>query len=167
MPVDFGYGGWTTLDGEVVKEYHYDLWNKDELGFSGTVDKGPHTIEIFGSEGCCDGEQIWKWSGESVEFPNEFVNEKFSLRTLNYLCPTTVEYPDTHDCDDATLMQVSPIDTSGYLEAYEMVIWSIEMHKGQTVGATTTGTNDIDLFMRWNNCPTKYVFDERGFSSTG
>jgi hypothetical protein len=76
------------------------------------------------------------------------------------LCPTKVEYPDTTDCSkDTALMQVSPLETSGYLDEGVMVIWAIEMHKGQTVSARTTSSNDIDLFLRWNNCPTKYKYD--------
>ena len=50
-----------------------------------------------------------------------------------------------------------------------MVVWAVEMHKGQTVSAWTTGTNDIDLYLRWNNCPGEdpSKYDHRGFSSSG
>ncbi len=33
--------------------------------------------------------------------------------------------------------------------------------------AWTTGTYDIDLYLRWGDCPTKYNYDEIGFTTLG
>ncbi len=33
--------------------------------------------------------------------------------------------------------------------------------------AWTTGTSDIDLYLRWDDCPTKWRYTERGFSTKG
>lgn len=33
--------------------------------------------------------------------------------------------------------------------------------------AWTTGSEDIDLYLRWGDCPTKYKYDVRGFTTRG
>ncbi len=38
VPSDFGYGGYSLMDGEVMKEYRKDMWKKDPLAFKTTVD---------------------------------------------------------------------------------------------------------------------------------
>ena len=34
------------------------------------------------------------------------------------------------------------------------------------VEAYTSGSSDIDLYMRWSDCPTKYKFEKRGFTTS-
>ncbi len=83
VPVDFDYGGYSVLDDETQVEYKGDIWGSDPLGFTADVLKGPHTLEVIGGEGCCDGEQQW-----SFEMDNSGVKEQFTLRNLATLCPT-------------------------------------------------------------------------------
>ena len=64
-------------------------------------------------------------------------------------------------------MQNSPVEATGYLEKGVMVIWAMEMRKGQKIVAKTTGKDDIDLYLRWADCPTKKLYDERGYSTKG
>jgi hypothetical protein len=41
------------------------------------------------------------------------------------------------------------------------------MHEGQTVVATTTSENDIDLYFTFGDCPTYGSYDQVGFGATG
>lgn len=60
IPVDFGYGGYALLDGEVKAEHREDVWEDgDELEFTASVVKGAHLLEVIGGEDCCDGEREW------------------------------------------------------------------------------------------------------------
>jgi len=77
-------------------------------------------------------------------------------------------FPVTASCSGNTqLMENSPISATGYLEKGVMVIWAMEMKKGQQITTATTGKDDIDLYLRWNDCPTKQVYDERGYTTGG
>ena len=90
------------------------------------IPKGLHMLEVIGGENCCDGEREWGFNvGESD------VKEEFTLKNLEMFCPSEMVFPSTKSCDKKTkLMNVSPVDTSGYLEAGLMHIWQLEIHKG-------------------------------------
>jgi len=64
IPTDFGFGGISVLDGEVQKNYGSDMWSggrATQLNFNAQVEKGDHTLELMGGEGCCDGTTRWSF----------------------------------------------------------------------------------------------------------
>lgn len=64
LPVDFGFGGFVRIDGEVVTRYENDMWEGDSLYGLDTAHQltaGPHRLEVYGAEGCCDGKRSWKF----------------------------------------------------------------------------------------------------------
>jgi len=65
------------------------------------------------------------------------------------------------------IMTNNPIGASGDLVINEMNVWAIRVRAGQTVGAQTTGTNDVDLYMRFDDCPTYSEWDARGYTTSG
>jgi hypothetical protein len=69
MGADFGGGGTLVIDGQVVQFRNTDMWwngsyNDPTQYLSGTVaiTAGPHTIDSYGFEGCCDGPQQAQYS---------------------------------------------------------------------------------------------------------
>ncbi len=73
-PTDFGLGGISKMDGEVVMQETSDIWEggrSTKLDFTTTLSKGNHQLELFGSEGCCDGTTRWCFSvngGDCLDF---------------------------------------------------------------------------------------------------
>jgi hypothetical protein len=69
MGADFGGGGTLVIDGQVVQFRNTDMWWNGSYSdptqyLSGTVaiTAGPHTIDSYGFEGCCDGPQQAQYS---------------------------------------------------------------------------------------------------------
>jgi len=63
-PTDFGRGGVSIMDGKVMKEHSKDIWKGGKstvLDFSVELNRGSHVLELYGSEGCCDGKTAWKF----------------------------------------------------------------------------------------------------------
>ncbi len=63
-PTDFGRGGISVLDGNVMVEETSDIWeggSSTKLDFTTTLDRGNHLLELGGSEGCCDGTTRWSF----------------------------------------------------------------------------------------------------------
>jgi hypothetical protein len=131
--------------------------------YSSFLLRGPHKLEVIGASFDVDVESFFSFSiKDGVEKP-------MTKRDLSDECPVPgVEWPETPSCSKKTvLMDVPANGDSGYLETGKMNIWAMKMKEGQSVYAETTGTEDIDLYLRWMDCPTKYKYDERGFTSTG
>jgi hypothetical protein len=64
VPTDFGRGGLSMMDGKIMKEHSKDIWQggkSNKLDFSAKLSKGNHVLELYGSEGCCDGKTTWKF----------------------------------------------------------------------------------------------------------
>ena len=58
IPVDFGKGGVSMMDGKVVKKETSDIWEggkSKKLDFTTTLSEGNHYLELYGAESCCDG----------------------------------------------------------------------------------------------------------------
>lgn len=58
LPVDFGFGGVSVLDGKFMKVERKDIWGKgraSNLNFEARMTAGMHTLEVYGAETCCDG----------------------------------------------------------------------------------------------------------------
>jgi hypothetical protein len=64
-------------------------------------------------------------------------------------------------------MPTKPVYNEGYLPKGKMVIWAMRMRHGQKMNTKTTGKSDIDLYLRWNDCPTRKLWNERGYSTKG
>jgi hypothetical protein len=66
LPTDFGLGGVSFFDGELMKYEGgsiYELNGKTSpLDFDVTLDEGNHVLEVYGSEKCCDGEFSWSFA---------------------------------------------------------------------------------------------------------
>ena len=148
------------MDGEVVRQGAASSEHID-LNFEKHLSKGHHKLEVIGGEDCCDGATKWQFKRGEGEW------EDFTLRNLRSYCPTGPVYPETQSCMDGLLMEVSPLDTSGYLPRGKMVVWAMPMRKGQRLETWTTGQSDIDLYLRWNDCPTTELWDHRGYSTSG
>jgi hypothetical protein len=62
--IDFGRGSAVIIDGAEVVSSKNDLWYPNDNS-AGAIDftvriNGPKKIEIYGSEGCCDGTaRLW------------------------------------------------------------------------------------------------------------
>ena len=57
-PTDFGLGGFSLMDGQMMVQETSDIWeggSSTKLDFSTTLNRGMHVLELFGAEGCCDG----------------------------------------------------------------------------------------------------------------
>ena len=73
-PTDFGHGGISYLDREIMMQEINDVWDGGQstnLDFTATLSKGNHQLELFGAEGCCDGTTSWSFKvndGEWLEF---------------------------------------------------------------------------------------------------
>lgn len=52
--VDAGYGSSVVLDGEVVYVNGNDIWGPF-ISIERELARGPHTLIVYGGEGCCDG----------------------------------------------------------------------------------------------------------------
>lgn len=85
LPVDFGRGGISMMDGKAVKTDKSDIWQggrSKKLDFSVTLNRGNHVLELYGSEGCCDGTTSWKFKvGKSkwMTFTVDNLNECFAI----------------------------------------------------------------------------------------
>jgi len=58
LPMDFGLGGVSMLDGKIIKKTHADIWQKGKsrlLDFEMKLSKGNHILELYGAESCCGG----------------------------------------------------------------------------------------------------------------
>jgi hypothetical protein len=88
VPVDFGRGGISMMDGKVIRSTKTSIWQggkSKKLDFSITLNRGNHVLELYGSEGCCDGTTSWrfkvgksKWHTFTTDNLNKcFAKEKF------------------------------------------------------------------------------------------
>ena len=59
VPVDAGYGGFTMFDNQQMSSASWDLDSNSQPGanldFSVFAAAGPHVMELYGMENCCDG----------------------------------------------------------------------------------------------------------------
>jgi hypothetical protein len=58
VPSDFGKGGFSMLDGVIMKQETDSTWEEDMidlLDFCATVSAGNHVLELWGATKCCDG----------------------------------------------------------------------------------------------------------------
>ena len=52
------------IDGKIIKNHKKDIWSggkATQLNFVTELDKGMHTLEVYGAEGCCDGVAKWQF----------------------------------------------------------------------------------------------------------
>jgi len=71
LPTDFGRGGVVVLNNIVVKQVSKDIWDGGHsklLDFDVILESGNHVLEVWGSEGCCDGKVSWQFRTESTEW---------------------------------------------------------------------------------------------------
>ncbi len=55
LPIDFGRGGFTVVDGKVEAETRDDSFGDDALNVILPLKRGAHVLEVLGAEDCCDG----------------------------------------------------------------------------------------------------------------
>ena len=58
LPSDFGKGGFSMLDGIIMKQETDATWDEetvDLLDFCATISAGNHALEVWGATKCCDG----------------------------------------------------------------------------------------------------------------
>jgi hypothetical protein len=66
-----------------MKEHSKDIWQggkSNKLDFTITLSRGMHTLELYGSEGCCDGKTAWKFQVNGGKWLD------FSTKNLNAMC---------------------------------------------------------------------------------
>ncbi len=69
-------GGFTLVDGVVLKESTEDLFDSNALDVDTRLQRGAHTLEVYGAEDCCDDDLSWKFA------VNDGDEEEFTLRNL-------------------------------------------------------------------------------------
>lgn len=84
----------------------------------------------------------------------------FSKYTLSKLCKPVL-FPDSEECkaDKVKLFSTSPVHVKGLIAFEETYIWKVDVHKGQNVTAHTRGENDVDLYFKWQDCPSIINYD--------
>jgi hypothetical protein len=84
VPTDFGRGGISMMDGKVIRSTKSNIWQggrSKKLDFSIKLNRGNHVLELYGSEGCCDGTTSWKFAvGKSkwMTFSTNNLNKCFA-----------------------------------------------------------------------------------------
>ena len=76
------------LDGEEKVVEDGDIWqggNSNKLNFRANLTAGNHILEIYGAEGCCDGETSWKF------FLHGDTGDKFGFATEQFDRASIVE----------------------------------------------------------------------------
>ena len=148
------------MDGELMANATY-MKEGDKLYVQCVLSEGQHVLELYGFL-LNDRDPVWTYSVDgSQEMP-------LTMAVLNAMCPVHIDYPKSSACTvDTVLMPTQPVYSEGYLEKGKMVIWAMKMRHGQKAVSKTTGSEDIDLYFRWNDCPTNYLYTARAFTITG
>jgi hypothetical protein len=86
---DFGYGGGVFLDGNPVAYNPNDMWwglswgnSSQQFQFSSSIGAGDHVIDVYGQEGCCDGQTGGEFRVNGGDYQPFTVPEPTSLTLL-------------------------------------------------------------------------------------
>jgi hypothetical protein len=100
---DFGGGGTLVIDGQVVEFAAHDMWwNGSYANLSQTLEgtvnitAGPHTIDSYGFEACCDGPQQAQYSYRGAPY-KIFTAPANEVPAVVVTGPAAVEVGSTHD----------------------------------------------------------------------
>ena len=90
LPTDFGNGGFSLVDGEIMAWDTEDIWdggNSEKLNFEKTFTRGNHILELFGGEGCCDGTTSWAFNVNNKGW-EDFTTYNLDMYMINETMPT-------------------------------------------------------------------------------
>lgn len=152
--VDKAYdGAYMVVDGNLAANATF-MKDGDRIYSQCQLGEGAHTIELYAAAWSDDPNPVWTYAVDgSEEMP-------LTLEAINAYCPVVMNYPQTESCSTKTvLMPTSPVRNEGYLAKGKMVIWSMKMRDMQKIECKTTGDSDIDLYIRWNDCPTTELWN--------
>lgn len=159
--VDKAYdGAYMVMDGKLAANA---TWMKDgdRVYTQCVLSEGMHTIELYALAFNDDPNPVWTYAVDGSE------EMALTLPAINAYCPVVIKYPTTESCSlNTVLMPTKPTRNEGYLAKGKMVIWSMKMRDMQKIEVKTTGSKDIDLYIRWNDCPTTDTWNSRGFSTS-
>jgi len=153
-------GAYMVMDSELMAEAT-KMVSGDKLYVQCTLGEGEHVLELY-AFAFEDTNPIWTYAVDGSE------EQAMTMHSVNTFCPVEIKYPESDACSKNTvLMPTKPLYSEGYLEKGKMVIWSMKMRHKQKMVSKTTGESDIDLYLRWNDCPTTSKYNERGFTTKG
>jgi len=135
----------------------------DKLYVQCTLGAGEHNLELYAyaEENALDNPK-WTFAVDGSE------EQALTLEATSNWCPVEITYPKTNSCAvNTVLMPTKPIYSEGYLEQGKMIVWAMKMRDGQKVVSETNGSSDIDLYLRWNDCPTTSKWNRRGYTTKG
>ena len=104
----------------------------------------------------------------AVEGPGEFY---VSVRGYSQAdVELRIEFEDADDVaatEEAEESGFTHLDEIASVDFHEMALYVLELEAGDAITVKTIAENDIDLYVRFENPPTKNDYDARGYTTSG